>query len=170
MNLKGITNEGQSISSVIHLVTWWPRGMVTGEVCQHSQLRAPTLAILTAGLQPVAQRPCSSCQWHRLTQYIKLSISCRRWVDQSVKLRLSLYSYHNLGHYPSSCHLLKKTTFWKMDYVSVFSWKLLRWAQFIELVSVSRPETGQWIMSRIVIVILIYHRHKPIDSINLLGS
>jgi hypothetical protein len=27
-----------------------------------------------------------------------------------------------------------------------------------------------WIMSRIVIVILIYHRHKPIDSINLLGS
>jgi hypothetical protein len=29
--------------------------------------------------------------------------------------------------------------------------------------------TGRWIMSRIVIVILIYHRHKPIDSINLLG-
>jgi hypothetical protein len=28
---------------------------------------------------------------------------------------------------------------------------------------------GQWIMFRIVIVILIYHRHKPIDSINLLG-
>jgi hypothetical protein len=25
-------------------------------------------------------------------------------------------------------------------------------------------------MSIIVIVILIYHRHKPIDSINLLGS
>jgi hypothetical protein len=25
-------------------------------------------------------------------------------------------------------------------------------------------------MSRIVIVILIYHRHKPIDNINLLGS
>jgi hypothetical protein len=25
-------------------------------------------------------------------------------------------------------------------------------------------------MSRIVIVILIYHRHKPINSINLLGS
>jgi hypothetical protein len=24
-------------------------------------------------------------------------------------------------------------------------------------------------MSRIVILILIYHRHKPIDSINLLG-
>jgi hypothetical protein len=31
-------------------------------------------------------------------------------------------------------------------------------------------KTGRWIMSRIVIVILIYHRHKPIDSINLLGS
>jgi hypothetical protein len=30
--------------------------------------------------------------------------------------------------------------------------------------------TGRWIMSRIAIVILIYHRHKPIDSINLLGS
>jgi hypothetical protein len=25
-------------------------------------------------------------------------------------------------------------------------------------------------MSRIVIVIVIYHRHKPTDSINLLGS
>jgi hypothetical protein len=25
-------------------------------------------------------------------------------------------------------------------------------------------------MSRIVIVILIYHRHKPVDSVNLLGS
>jgi hypothetical protein len=25
-------------------------------------------------------------------------------------------------------------------------------------------------LSRIVIVILIYHRHSPIDSINLLGS
>jgi hypothetical protein len=31
-------------------------------------------------------------------------------------------------------------------------------------------KSGQWIMSRIVIVILIYHRYKPIDSINLLGS
>jgi hypothetical protein len=30
--------------------------------------------------------------------------------------------------------------------------------------------TTRWVMSRIVIVILIYHRHKPIDSINLLGS
>jgi hypothetical protein len=31
-------------------------------------------------------------------------------------------------------------------------------------------KTGRCIMSRIAIVILIYHRHKPIDSINLLGS
>jgi hypothetical protein len=29
---------------------------------------------------------------------------------------------------------------------------------------------SRWTMSRIVIVILIYHRHKPIDSFNLLGS
>jgi hypothetical protein len=33
-----------------------------------------------------------------------------------------------------------------------------------------KQKTGRWIMSRIVIVILIYRRHKPIDSINLLGS
>jgi hypothetical protein len=33
-----------------------------------------------------------------------------------------------------------------------------------------RLETGRWIMSRFMIVILIYHRHKPIDIINLLGS
>jgi hypothetical protein len=31
-------------------------------------------------------------------------------------------------------------------------------------------KAGRWIMYRIVIVILIYHRHKPIDSISLLGS
>jgi hypothetical protein len=31
-------------------------------------------------------------------------------------------------------------------------------------------KTGRWIMSRIVIVMLIYHRHKPTDSINLLDS
>jgi hypothetical protein len=33
-----------------------------------------------------------------------------------------------------------------------------------------KQKTGRWIMSRIVIVILVCHRHKPIDSINLLGS
>jgi hypothetical protein len=30
--------------------------------------------------------------------------------------------------------------------------------------------TGRWIMSRTVILILIYDRHKPIGRINLLGS
>jgi hypothetical protein len=34
----------------------------------------------------------------------------------------------------------------------------------------SKQNTGRWIVSRIVTVILIYHRHKPIDVINLLGS
>jgi hypothetical protein len=29
---------------------------------------------------------------------------------------------------------------------------------------------GQWILSRNVIVIIMYHRHKPIDRINLLDS
>jgi hypothetical protein len=33
-----------------------------------------------------------------------------------------------------------------------------------------KQATGQWIMSRIVRVILIYRRHKPIERINLLGS
>jgi hypothetical protein len=33
-----------------------------------------------------------------------------------------------------------------------------------------KRKTKRWIMSRIVIVILTYHRHKPIDSINLLDS
>jgi hypothetical protein len=28
---------------------------------------------------------------------------------------------------------------------------------------VALKKTGRWIVSRIVIVILIYHRHKPID-------
>jgi hypothetical protein len=33
-----------------------------------------------------------------------------------------------------------------------------------------KQKAGRRIMFRIAIVILIYHRHKPIDSINLLGS
>jgi hypothetical protein len=36
--------------------------------------------------------------------------------------------------------------------------------------NLSCKKTGRWIMYRIVIVILIYHRHRPIESINLLGS
>jgi hypothetical protein len=46
---------------------------------------------------------------------------------------------------------------------------------FLRLNSVSetscfKQKTERWIMSRIVLIILIYHRHKSIDSINLLGS
>jgi hypothetical protein len=33
-----------------------------------------------------------------------------------------------------------------------------------------KQRTGRWIMSRIVRVILMYYRHKPIYSIVLLGS
>jgi hypothetical protein len=33
-----------------------------------------------------------------------------------------------------------------------------------------KQKTGRWIMSRIVIIILIHHLHKLIDSINLLDS
>jgi hypothetical protein len=54
--------------------------------------------------------------------------------------------------------------------VSVFKWNLLRWAQYIDLIPVSGPETEGWMVSRIVVVILIYHRHKPADIISLLGS
>jgi hypothetical protein len=36
--------------------------------------------------------------------------------------------------------------------------------------NLERKVLDGYLMSRIVIVILIYHRHKPIDSINLLGS
>jgi hypothetical protein len=45
MDHKEITNGGQSISSVIHLVKWWPRGLLTGEICQHSQLTASSPAV-----------------------------------------------------------------------------------------------------------------------------
>jgi hypothetical protein len=34
----------------------------------------------------------------------------------------------------------------------------------------SKQKTGRWIMSKIVIVILIYHRYKPTGSIDLLFS
>jgi hypothetical protein len=33
-----------------------------------------------------------------------------------------------------------------------------------------KQKTGRWVMSRIVILLLIYRRHKPIDVVNLFGS
>jgi hypothetical protein len=49
---------------------------------------------------------------------------------------ISEYSYHNSGHYPSSCLIFRtqRSVYW---IVSVFMWNLLRWAQYLELVSVS---------------------------------
>jgi hypothetical protein len=48
------------------------------------------------------------------------------------------------------------------------------WAQLsrfhLKMEKESSLRTIVWIMSGVVIVILIYHRHKPINNINLLGS
>jgi hypothetical protein len=43
----------------------------------------------------------------------------------------------------------------------------VRYGQTYRVELCFKQKTGRWIMSRIVIVILIYHRHKPIDIINL---
>jgi hypothetical protein len=49
-------------------------------------------------------------------------------------------NYHNSGHCPSFCIPLKNTTFRRLDSVSVFRWKLLKWAaQPKQLVSFSGP-------------------------------
>jgi hypothetical protein len=43
--------------------------------------------------------------------------------------------------------------------------------EYVELFSVSvRRQTGRHIVFRIVIVVLMHQRHRPIDRINLLGS
>jgi len=60
ISLKGITNGGQSISSVIHLVTRWPRGVMTGEVCHRRQLRASTSDAVTAS-PPVIRKARPWC-------------------------------------------------------------------------------------------------------------
>jgi hypothetical protein len=46
----------------------------------------------------------------------------------------------------------------------------VRYGQTYKVESSLKKKTGRWIMSRIERVILIYSRHKPIDSINLFGS
>jgi hypothetical protein len=69
-----------------------------------------------------------------------------------------------------------------LDCVPVFRWNLLTvsWAQLsrfhlktdkqISLRNVEfKIKYRRWILSRIVKVVLIYHPHKPIDSINVLG-
>jgi hypothetical protein len=86
--------------------------------------------------------------------------------------------------------LLIKPFHLAQTFLNIRRWNLLTWAHYIELLSVfsrklsryhlktetdSSPRnfaqnTGRWIMSKIVIVILIYHHHKPVDRINLLGS
>jgi hypothetical protein len=88
-------------------------------------------------------------------------------------------------HYQPSLLLLKTTVFRRLDSVCVCRWNLLKWAQQEELVFVSeqRQETESSLLNIVVLnkrqdngycpelwFILIYHRHKPIDSINLLGS
>jgi hypothetical protein len=54
------------------------------------------------------------------------------------------------------------------------TWVGSSWGQrqnlVFETVSFKWKTNKGWVMSRIVIVILICHRHKPVDSINLLGS
>jgi hypothetical protein len=58
----------------------------------------------------------------------------------------------SVGAHLSRFHLKKKTEFNPRNVVYL------------------NKKTGRWIMSRIVIVVLTYRCHKPIDSINLLGS
>jgi hypothetical protein len=115
---------------------------------------------------------------------LMLSIGLWRWY---INITITI-----LDIIPRSVLYLKQA-FWILNSVPVFRWRL-SWAQQIELVclletgpnwvrstwrwrqnAVSetlclKRRTGRWIMSRIVIVILIYHRHKPIDSIKLFGS
>jgi hypothetical protein len=84
----------------------------------------------------------------------------------------AVYSRLNNAH---SC-LFLNTAFRRLYSVSVFNFFRL---QLTQLGLIDRASLCPWkvvfyvkertIMSRNVIVILIYHRHKPIDSINLLA-
>jgi hypothetical protein len=78
--------------------------------------------------------------------------------------------------------LLRVSKLWPSSMVLTFSLKHDVWGNgFCLRLQVEPTQVGpieraslrsgdRWIMSRIVIVILIYRRHKLIDSINLLGS
>jgi hypothetical protein len=50
------------------------------------------------------------------------------------------YKDRVFGHNPSPCFYLKHTTFRKLDFVRVFRWIVLSWAQSIELVLISRHQ------------------------------
>jgi hypothetical protein len=63
-------------------------------------------------------------------------------------------SYYCISeHYLSSCFYLNHTMFRRLNSVLFFRWKLLRWAQPIELVP--SPETQN---------VFIYHRHKLLEQ------
>jgi hypothetical protein len=53
----------------------------------------------------------------------------------------------NFGHYPSSCHLFKNTTFRKLEFVFVFRWTLLSWIQQTDLVCLRTTTVSKWTKS-----------------------
>jgi hypothetical protein len=98
------------------------------------------------------------------------------------------YNYWLFGLYPSSC-FFKNNVFETGFYLRPHVRNLLSWSQSLDLVPIYDPElsigpewvgftwerrenpvsetflkkSGQWIMSRKLIAVLIYHRHKLLD-------
>jgi hypothetical protein len=56
-----------------------------------------------------------------------------------------------------------KTTFRIKDSATRTGKGVLNWVQSIELVPNSGPKTGKWIMSKKLIIVLLYHRHRRLD-------
>jgi hypothetical protein len=105
-------------------------------------------------------------------------------------LRTTSPTYHNAGHYPSSRHLFKMRSFgeWILlpSWGRTYSVGTIRWRLDPSVGTNWADSTCNWIpsplseklcfndrttdSSRTVIVLLIYHRHRPADRINLLVS
>jgi hypothetical protein len=68
--------------------------------------------------------------------YVLLHLYFYRKLYKIYRCVTMVYYYLNSGRYPSS-YLLFKTTFRRLDSISVFRWYLLSWSQSRELIPVS---------------------------------
>jgi hypothetical protein len=90
--------------------------------------------------QMFAQTVAKICLLASLWMHIFLSMCNKLRFAERISMKLTVrtlksYNYCISGHYPSSCFYFKHTMFHRPDFLSIFLWNLLSWAQLKESLS-----------------------------------
>jgi hypothetical protein len=157
----------------------WESALGVGSVARghsrrdHSMVQLSTVSVYHIGKN---KEQINMLRLIYITAWIRCIGLWRRYVTikiLDINHRLGFYLWHGGLDTESLLHLqVKPTELGKIDRASLcrFRAQMSRFCLKTETESSLWSFVCWWIMSRIVIVILIYRRHKPIDSINLLGS